>query len=85
MSHGKHHRVLPQEDGIKYPCLKKAAQGLRNEEPWAAFFNAFQLCLVLQIQVGHMVPVFDRSHVLSLGENPDEVGLVVESAVVADF
>lgn len=32
-----------------------------------------------------MVPVFDRSHILSFGEDPDEIGLVVETAVIADF
>ena len=29
-----------------------------------------------------MVPVFGRSHVLPLGEDPDEVGLIVETAVI---
>ena len=33
----------------------------------------------------HMIPILDRGHVLPLGEDSDEVGLVVEAAVVADF
>ena len=33
----------------------------------------------------HMIPILDRGHVLSLGKDSDEVGLVVESAVITDF
>ena len=32
-----------------------------------------------------MVPIFDRSHILSFREDPDEVGFVVETAVIAYF
>ena len=32
-----------------------------------------------------MISVFDRSHTLSFSEDSDEVGLIVESAVIADF
>ena len=30
-----------------------------------------------------MIPIFNRGHIFSFGEYPDEVGLVVEAAVVA--
>ena len=33
--------------------------------------------------MGHVIPVFDRSHILSLSEYPDEIRLVVEAAVIA--
>ena len=32
-----------------------------------------------------MIPIFDRSHIFSFRKEPDEVGLVVESAVIAYF
>ena len=32
-----------------------------------------------------MIPILYRGHIFSFCEDPDEVGLVVESAFVADF
>ena len=33
----------------------------------------------------HMIPILDRRHVLSLRKYPDEIGFVVESAIITDL
>ena len=41
--------------------------------------------LVFDEELGYVISVLYRGHVFSFGEESDEVGFVVESAVVADL
>ena len=41
--------------------------------------------LIFDQQLRNMIPIFDRGHIFSFCKEPDEVGLIVESAVIADL